>query len=283
MATKTFYEREFKKPKRKNYSEQEIIFYVEILTLNRRSAIPTINKILLKLINMTGQDLIDLADHHIGEPYILGSLAPKNDANYKGPWDCAEFVSAIVFQITGKLYGCANDQSTHPETADAGTIYWAEDLNRRYVQSISIDEARATPGAILLREAGGGLDGHIVFSRGDGSTTEAHGHADGVVNNVVDGRRWTAGIYIPGVTYAINGGNLKPVAAVEVLHLNGNNDVDDVKEVQQALEDLGYAITVDGSYGPNTYAAVRDFQNKKGLTPDGEVGPHTEQALGLNF
>lgn len=35
---KTFYDREFK-TKRKNYSDKELIYYFEILPLNRRSAI----------------------------------------------------------------------------------------------------------------------------------------------------------------------------------------------------------------------------------------------------
>ncbi|WP_181785446.1 peptidoglycan recognition protein family protein [Streptomyces phytophilus] len=37
----------------------------------------------------------------------------------------------------------------------------------------------------------------------------------------------------------------------------------------------GYSLTADGAYGPNSYAACRDFQSKKGLDVDGIVGPAT--------
>src|SRR5438874_10761443 len=40
---------------------------------------------------------------HIGEPYVLGSLAPKNNPTWKGPWDCAEFASWLVFQAADVL------------------------------------------------------------------------------------------------------------------------------------------------------------------------------------
>ena len=53
----------------------------------------------------------------------------------------------------------------------------------------------------------------------------------------------------------------------------------DVQTMQQRLADLGYAIGVDGNFGPGTRAAVVDFQGKKGLTNDGSCGPATWAAL----
>lgn len=56
---------------------------------------------------------------------------------------------------------------------------------------------------------------------------------------------------------------------------------DDVRRVQQALVNAGYAASVDGTYGPGTTEMVKQFQQARGLAPDGIVGPATRAALGL--
>jgi hypothetical protein len=56
---------------------------------------------------------------------------------------------------------------------------------------------------------------------------------------------------------------------------------DDVRQIQQALVKVGFDIQVDGIFGEGTDKAVRQFQQQKGLTPDGIVGPETQKVLGL--
>ncbi|MBL4756635.1 MAG: peptidoglycan-binding protein [Rhizobiales bacterium] len=51
---------------------------------------------------------------------------------------------------------------------------------------------------------------------------------------------------------------------------------DMVKKMQQALE-----IDADGKFGPGTEKAVKAYQESKGLTADGIVGPLTLAALNL--
>ncbi len=58
----------------------------------------------------------------------------------------------------------------------------------------------------------------------------------------------------------------------------------DVRRVQQALIGLGYSLgssRADGIYGSGTEAAVKKFQQDKGVTADGIVGPETRSLLGL--
>ncbi|MGP9034893.1 peptidoglycan-binding domain-containing protein [Glutamicibacter mysorens] len=54
------------------------------------------------------------------------------------------------------------------------------------------------------------------------------------------------------------------------------------KAVQQALRDEGYTRQiVDGYYGDQTAANVRDYQRRVGLTQDGLAGPKTLKKLGV--
>jgi peptidoglycan hydrolase-like protein with peptidoglycan-binding domain len=52
-----------------------------------------------------------------------------------------------------------------------------------------------------------------------------------------------------------------------------------VPSLQYLLRAHGRSVTVDGIFGPNTEAAVRAFQQSKGLAVDGIVGPNTWSAL----
>ena len=52
-----------------------------------------------------------------------------------------------------------------------------------------------------------------------------------------------------------------------------------VKWLQARLYDLGYSISIDGSFGPDTRRKVKDFQKKMHLSVDGYVGPATYRAL----
>ena len=56
---------------------------------------------------------------------------------------------------------------------------------------------------------------------------------------------------------------------------------DEVRAIQQKLNDLGYGLKVDGIYGAATKKAVRSFQKANGLTADGIAGSKTLKALGV--
>jgi peptidoglycan hydrolase-like protein with peptidoglycan-binding domain len=48
-----------------------------------------------------------------------------------------------------------------------------------------------------------------------------------------------------------------------------------VRTLQQLLRARNHPVAVDGIFGPNTEAAVKAFQQSKGLAADGIVGPLT--------
>src|SRR5437899_10112330 len=144
-----------------------------------------------------GERILQLGRRHIGESYVLGSLAPKNNPRWTGPWDCAEFASWLVFQAAQVLYGCASD-SNDPASADAYTGYWARDAERLGVR-ISVEQAAQTPGAAVLRSPRPGAVGHIAISDGRGGTVEAHSARAGGSAATLSGRRWDRGTRVPGL------------------------------------------------------------------------------------
>jgi len=223
---------------------------------------------------VTGQDILNRALRHEGEAYVFGAFMPKDAPNYRGPWDCAEFVSKMVFEESGLLYGTSNH--TDPRTADAWTGFWLRDAQEKG-RIVSPDDAARTPGAVLLR-VGVGIMGHVVIADGRGGTIEAASARLGVTRLSVSGRRWTHGVFVPGIAYAPLGPVPLTPAAVAVLRLtNPYARGEAVRRLQTAL-----GVTADGIYGPATYAAVLNYQHRHGLIIDGEAGSQTFEALGLD-
>ncbi len=61
--------------------------------------------------------------------------------------------------------------------------------------------------------------------------------------------------------------------------LSGGSSGDEVTRLQSRLKELGYDVTVNGTYDPRTQTAVRDFQKLNGLTQDSVAGPQTQRKL----
>jgi peptidoglycan hydrolase-like protein with peptidoglycan-binding domain len=53
------------------------------------------------------------------------------------------------------------------------------------------------------------------------------------------------------------------------------DDIFPVRPLQQLLRARNHPVAVDGVFGPQTEGAVKAFQQSKGLTADGIVGPNT--------
>jgi len=68
---------------------------------------------------------------------------------------------------------------------------------------------------------------------------------------------------------------------VDVLSKYGSTG-QEVRDIQSHLKKWGYYTgEVDGIYGSKTQSAVKWFQQKNGLTPDGICGPKTLAAIGI--
>lgn len=226
---------------------------------------------------MTGKKLLEIAATRLGAKYVLGAIAPKSDKNYHGPFDCAEFTSWVVFQATGRLYGCANN-SGDPNSADAYSGFWGRDADKLGIK-ISVAQALKTPGACLLRFARPGVIGHIVFSDGLGGTIEAHSTKKGTIKSTAKGRSWDIGVLVPWVQYDENFNDVKVVEPKGRLYRVAKPMMQDetVKAIQRKL----CVEPVDGIFGAATSNAVRAYQLSKGLVPDGIAGEKTLKSLGI--
>jgi N-acetylmuramoyl-L-alanine amidase len=226
----------------------------------------------------TGDEVLELAAGHLGEPYILGARAPMANAGWRGPWDCAEFASWCVFQAAGILYGVQPRQDAI--RADAFTGFWAEQAQADGA-AVPVEQAARIPGACLLRVPTSQLVGHIAFCDGDGGTVEAHSRNTGVIRHRVSNRRWDLGVLVPGIRYFMME---EPVEVVQPANLLRLTDPmmrgPRVRAVQEALARRGLLPgEVDSVYGPQTQSAVAQFQAAHGLVADGEVGDLTWRAL----
>lgn len=230
----------------------------------------------------SGAGLVQRARAHIGEQYVNTQI-PKDDPHWHGPWDCAEFVSWLVYQEAGTLYGCVDDTAP-PAKADAYTGAWKADLER-LGKRVSVEEAAATAGGIVLRyPPGPGKMGHIAVCDGNGGTIEAKGRRYGVVADTVQGRGWHTGILIPGITYGATAPiKVSPPAIIYEVEAP-NMDAAIVTRIQMALSAKGFDPgLIDGEFGLNTQAAVLRFQEAEGMVVDGAVGPETAAALGVSL
>ena len=233
----------------------------------------------------TGEMLVEIAGKHtnVGEKYRFGALVPKNDRDYHGPWDCAEFISWCVFQTAGILYGC-EDNGRNPAKADAWTGYWERDAGR-LGRTISVQEAAGIPGAVVLRFPPSTGAGHIALSDGRGGTLEAKGTAFGVVTDVIKGRRWNTGILIDGIAYQPSSGDVQFTPPTKVYFLGAAGmDRNVIEAIQEKLRSAGFdAGPTKGEFEDLTANAVLAFQKQNNLMVDGEVGPETAKALGVTL
>jgi len=58
---------------------------------------------------------------------------------------------------------------------------------------------------------------------------------------------------------------------------------DDVRWLQWHLNKWDYNLSIDGSCGPATVEAIRDFQGKNGLEVDGRCGPATKAKVEIAY
>ncbi|MBP1744431.1 MAG: polysaccharide deacetylase [Firmicutes bacterium] len=153
---------------------------------------------------------------------------------------------------------------------DAGytkTIYWTIDTidwdGRSSYEIYTKVFNNATPGAIVLMHTGSGAPNtkYALQQMIDG--LRSMGYSFSKVSDILDGTS--------------SGGSS---TSYPVLRIGSAGAA--VSQLQQALVNKGYSLSVDGAFGPITKSAVMSFQSSVGITVDGIVGPVTWGKLGTS-
>lgn len=198
-------------------------------------------------------------------------------------FDCVNTTKGILWGWTGdasKIYGGAVYGSNGvPDTNANGMI--------GRCREISTDFSTIEPGEGLW------LEGHWGVYVGDGLAVECTGRwANGVQITSVwnlgkksgyNGRYWTKHGKLPWIAYSGEQDKVEP----EIIELGSRTikrgtQGTDVRELQEALLKLGYALPkfgADGDCGSETVAVIRLFQEEQGLEVDGKFGPASLAAL----
>lgn len=142
----------------------------------------------------------------------------------------------------------------------------------------TIDTLPEIPGVALYK------DGHAGYYIGGGYAVEWQGFSAGCVKTQVKKRPWTHWYKLPFINYGDTSGAQQAVEAVTAYTLGSRllkkgSSGSDVKALQELLNQLGAALTVDGEFGSKTETAVKAFQKKASLKQDGKYGDQTHAAL----
>ncbi|MGN0995819.1 MAG: peptidoglycan-binding protein [Candidatus Ventricola sp.] len=123
---------------------------------------------------------------------------------------------------------------------------------------------------------------HAGVSIGGGEEIDARGHAYGVVRRRIEDTTFTHYARLAVDYDAPAGEPVLPPAQETRRTLRRGMEGADVLALQRRLMGLGYSLApygADGKLGAVTRAAVRQFQQRHGLTADGVVGPATYAML----
>lgn len=162
-----------------------------------------------------------------------------------------------------------------PDKGAGGMFTWAKSKGKAWG---SIETIPEVAGLAVHK------DGHVGYYVGDGYVVEWRGFNYGCVKTKLLDRSWLYWYELPFIDYgdAVKDASLAPVELTLGCRLlqKGMSGAD-VKELQEALIDLGYTLehSADGSFGSETHAAVKAFQKAQRLTQDGKYGDQTHAAL----
>lgn len=256
---------------------------------------------------LTGKSLADFAGRMLGRPYWYGTVcynctedlraskARQYPSHYKSGRtarykrdiaakevcaDCIGLMKGLAWADgdADAILAAVGTGSKIPRKYGANTPDKSANGMLEYARSAglpwgTIDTLPEVAGVVLHK------DGHVGVYVGGGMVVEERGFDYGCVRTRLEDRGWEHWFAMPGYDY--EGADMgKPAedkpAKVYVLGerlLKNGMRGDDVKQLQEVLDELGYAPgDADGIYGGQTERAVRSLQEHGGLDEDGIYG-----------
>lgn len=236
--------------------------------------------------------VVNAALERIGCPYVMGGTGKTCTPAYREARAAqypkyASQIERNCPRLSGSATGCGKCKWADPATGKgkpcydcaqlslacmaAGDIPLVSGANSQWIKtrfsaSGTIDQLPADKVGLVFRQDEKTM-GHVGVYLGDGTVVHARGHAYGVVRQPIADTAFThygipCGLY-DAVPPTVRRGSRG--AYVELL--------------QTALIRAGYPMDADGKFGSITEQAVKDFQQKHGLTADGICGKNTWAAL----
>lgn len=189
---------------------------------------------------------------------------------FRDRWNNATVVKAVhAFLDDKEVIECLPEsrEAWHVGTSTGNRYYYGfeicedKDHSEEYFLKAYKNAVEYT--AIMVKRLG--LSVSDVFSHKEGNRK-------GIASNHGDPEHWFSkfGYTMDDFRRAV----YKELGIVKALSKGDKGN--DVKIMQAVLKEIGYAVTVDGSFGPATESIVRLFQSNNGLTVDGYYGPQSK-------
>ena len=240
----------------------------------------------------TNTGLVEYALAQVGKPYwygTYGSGASKSYYNakkrqypkyYNWSYDAAlegVKVHDCIGLIKGYLWCDSPTDNTPTYKKDQDMS--ASGMRRRCKVKGDISTIPDVPGLLVFSE------GHIGVYIGGGIVVDARGHSKGVIKKPLSNHKWEEWGVCPLLEYdrEINAAEKEQQGAGETVNitlrvLTKGSKGKQVKALQHLLIANGCPLPrygADGSFGNETVAAVKQYQQKHGLQVDGNAGQQT--------
>lgn len=240
-------------------------------------------------MGITAAQLIEGCKKRLGWGYVLGgqgelysqAVAEKFYRYYKDKprsyyfETCARWFGHRVVDCSGLVIEAIRDYQPTYNDRTANTLF------NECRESGEISSLPEIPGVCVWKS------GHIGVYIGGGKVIESRGYAYGVVITDVKTRPWTHWGKLAAVDYSVKAKAETATEKTTVKTTGGTCEVktivvksgvkgEAVKTVQRLLNAvISAGLSVDGSCGPKTTAAIKKYQKAKGLSVDGSCGAAT--------